>query len=221
MPSSVDCEIYQVPLDESEEQVEETLSPVEKPQVRKKRVLTEAQKEKCRANLAKAREARAKIRENEKRIKERVDREYDSVGGKEEISSDDEQQEPIRLKSSARSKVKAKPQKEAKKSHRRRVYRSESETESDSYSEEEPEPKPRKRAPAKPRTKKVSERDKRLMILESKLDEIIGHSKKLAEKPRIRNTKTTTTIIQTPKDDQKPMNQDALKKAATKLLSMF
>ena len=208
-----EVEIYQVPLDEDEEGESPQESPVQRPKAKPKRVLSEAAKQKCRDNLMKARAARAANKASEKGAAAYVDRNHQATRVASDNESDDDV-EPLKVRKTRKpnkSKVKSPP----KRSHRHQRY--ESESDSDSYSDEEP---PAKKKPGRPKVKKPSEKERRMAILEAKLDEIITHTKRAAEKPRVRNTKHTTTIIQAPKAG--PTGPDpALKAAAQKLLSMF
>ncbi len=225
--SSVDCEIYQVPLDETNEEENQEiipqLSPVVKP--RKKKVMTEAMKEKCRANLAKARAHRAELIKREKEMKEKIARECD-VQTNDVEESEDDCEEQLMVKRKGKKIPGPKPKKKPAVPAPRRMRRNESSSEEDyssdwSSDEDEPPKKPKKRASAKPRAaKKVSEKEKRIRLLEEKLDQIITHTKKQLEKPRTRTIKSTTTIINTPKPAAATADP-ALKAAAQRLLSMF
>lgn len=226
-------------MDEQGGEQEEPSSPIEKPRKerKKRKPLTEAQKEKCRNNLAKARAIRKLMVEKEQKEKERIQREYEQTQLKEEVESEDEEP-PIEDRLLKRPKPKGKkprtkiivedPPKRGRRGRgaRRRDDREDSDQEGggsdDSWeSEEEPEPKrPRKTKPRAPKVKKISQKEQRLALLESKLDDIIAHTKKSMEKPRVRNTKSTTTIIQAPREPSPGVNPE-LKRAAAKILSMF
>jgi hypothetical protein len=235
---AVDCEIYEVPMDEQGGEQEEPSSPIEKPRKeRKRKPLTEEQKEKCRNNLAKARAIRKLMVEKEQKEKERIQREYEQTQLREvEVEqSEDEEELPIEDRLLKRPKPKGRTPKtkiivEDRPNPRRRAARrrrggdsgGDGEESEDSWeSDEEPEPKrPRKTKPRAPKVKKISQKEQRLALLESKLDDIIAHTKKSMEKPRVRNTKSTTTIIQTPREASPAVNPE-LKRVAAKVLSMF
>jgi hypothetical protein len=231
---AVDCEIYEVPMDEQGGEQEEPSSPIEKPRKerKKRKPLTEEQKERCRNNLAKARAIRKLMVEKEQKAKERIQREYEQTQLKEVEQSDDEEL-PIEDRLLKRPKPKGRKPKTkiivedaARPRRGRRSRRGEGDSDGDGSedsweSEEEPEPKrPRKTKPRAPKVKKISQKEQRLALLESKLDDIIAHTKKSMEKPRVRNTKSTTTIIQAPREPSPAINPD-LKRAAVKILSMF
>lgn len=183
MSSSVDCEIYQVPLDEGEEEVQ-VLKPLK---ARTKKVLTEEQKQKCRENLLKATqrkkelaaERKAKLNEELAALKEPKVRKTKKAPKKPAEESEEEQ-----------------PRK-SKKPVRRSKYESESEEESEDYVSEEEEPvPPKKRSQTVKAPKKPSVKDMRLAQLEKKLDEIISNTKKVSLK---------SSSIVLPKAEDKPL----------------
>ena len=232
---SEECEIINVPVDDAEEEQETPISPIEKVKKRKggykagTRVLTEEQKQKCRDNLAKARATRKLMLDKERKEREEIEREYDQAKLTEVEVEEDSPYEDGRkiLRRSKPKGRKPKTQLIVEKKRPKRKRKAEPEEESDSgsdswESEEEPEPpkKPRKTKPRAPKVKKISEKEMRLLLLERKIDEIITHTKASLEKPRSRTVKSTTTIIQTPKETASAANPQ-LKAAAQKLLAMF
>lgn len=222
------CEIYEVPLDGDAEEPESPESPIENQPVRKqrkKRTMTEEQKEICRKNLAKAREKRAQLILDEKKRKERVSKGVDRV----DIKEDSETDEPkLDVRTKRGNYKRSSKRDETPPRHRSKRDEYISESDENSWSDEDEEDyRPKrgkgskaKKAPAKSKAKKVSEKSMRLALLEDKLDDIIRHTKTMAAKPRIKRT-NTTTIISAPKEAAAKETNPELKRAAARLLAMF
>jgi hypothetical protein len=235
-----ECQIIEIPVDENineEVNVDEPLKP------RKRKTMTDAQRAKASANLARAREIARKNRENTKKLREQIKEEYIQRDETDEDEDNDPPQPPVeklprRCKKTCPSKKEEALQyayhamkiekKRNKENYRvlspRKKYLSE-----EDYSDNDvlddgwdsPEPKigrPKKSSNPKPKMKKISEKDIRLALLEKKLDEIIEHTRKMQVAPKVKNTKTT--VIQMPA--KQPDKQDIkLAKAAGSLLSLF
>lgn len=221
--SKVNCEIVEVPLDESTEYNEANLSPVA-PQRKSKRVLTEAQKAQCRKNLVKARAVRAAKKKAQTDnlpdiSKMEIEDDYQS-----DYDSEPKRSHKVRSRNAKDAYTPMKPSRASKMPSSKGTRRDDFEDSYSEYSEDDSEDdiKPtRKSTKSKSKSKAPSEKDKRLRALETKLDEIIQHTKKQAAKPRIRNTKTT--IIQTPSNPVAlgKRADPSLAKAASRILNMF
>lgn len=237
MSDSVECQIFEVPVNDNEQEendLEEQLSPAEEmPISTKKRgkkpghkkPISEEMRAKLSANLAKAREVHKKMREQEAKNRDEIKRKYNThkIESRQVEEEDEEEEERIYARPKPKGRkpktkfiVEDKPKRQSQ-----RYEEDEEDDYSSDWSDEEPVPRPRggKGKVRHPKEKKISEKEMRLMLLEKKLDEIISHTKKTLEKPRTKTIKSNTTIIQAPKEQ--PATNPQLKKAAQQLLSLF
>ena len=225
---SIDCEIFTVPDNEVNEELDlSNIEPLKKKRAPRK-PLTEEQKEKARANMAKARAVQKELRAKAKADSDQIIYENTKTYTKEDS---DEEEGPPSPKISKRYKPSGKKVKPGtkrvpiEKSRRHRHYES-SDSDSDSdgcQTESEPDsPSPRPKKPTKRVTKtikikKPSQKEIRIGLLEKKLDEIITHTRKSIATPKIKNSKTT--VIHMPGAGKKPDIEGLAK--ATALMNLF
>lgn len=225
--SNLECEIVNVPYEEDGGDDNELVitPPIKKP--RKPRVMTEETKEKLRKSLAKARAVRAANKLEHERELEKVTTQELSRRASRAVESDEESppESPVLSKRYKKPGNKPKPgTKHVSKSHKSRKYYSESE-DSDSGSESEEEyhkpKKPSKRTTKTVKVKTVSEKEKRLLLLESKLDQIIMHTRKNQAAPKVKNIKTTNIMMPKPEPVKMSKEEANMAKKAAALMNFF
>ncbi len=196
-----DCQIIECPVDDVQHLNDEQV----KTPKRKRKPVSASKKKKMLENLAKAREVAKSNREHKNKKPRR----------KQEVDYSSEEDEPV---PEPRHKVKSSKIKPEHKPKSKPKYYSESD--SDSEYDSEPE-SPVKRSKKQPKPKVPSEKQKRLQIVEDKLDKILKYTKKIGKGSAQPVIKASNQIIEKPYEEQAPKPKPASIKTATRLLSFF